>query len=406
MPLVALMFPATALRRSTLCGLTPLFESLAVLQPPSLGPEALAAPAAWRDVVQVRRPRAGADQAAVPQAQQAAKLLRQWEQWVRLHQGSGQLEAIKAGVQPPPPPETFRSLMGQIKNYRGAGSAAGPSLPQVEADLFLHLAHIQDQEAAGLEEALAQARQSQERLSRSMGHDQADHQPADYETHLLDRLPPVDYSLPQEHLLEQRLNAWATLAAEADLGQAWLATASSGAARLLLERAAALLQPPVKELRSPAGAVSPLQMGPLSPHPDNPLAQEAARLLLSDLSGLDDAALLSLANKLAAGDRLPLLRQRLDQLAQRLSQEKWSQGLARELAQEAQALAANYAALLDAAGAPAAGGQRGLSLLAFPGLQQGDLLALMRGDRPQNPPQLKDWPDTWPSGSCPVWALW
>jgi len=406
MPLVALMFPATALRRSMLCGLAPLFESLAVLQPPSLGPEALAAPQAWQALVQVRRPRSGADQAAAPQAQQAAKLLRQWEQWVRLHQGSGQVEAVKAGVQPPPPPETFRSLMGQIKNYRASGSEAGPPLPQVEADLFLHLAHIQDQEAAGLEEALAQARQSQERLAHSMGHDQADHQPADYETHLLDRLPPVDYSLPQEHLLSQRLSAWATLAAETDLGGAWLATASGEAARLLLERAAALVQPPVKDLRSPAGAVSPLQMGPVSPHPDNPLAQEAARLLLPDLCGLEDEALLSLAARLAAEPRLDLLRQRLGHLAQRLADEKWGAGLAGELAREAQELAADYADLVAAAGVKPGPSLRGLSLLSFPGLGQDELLALMRGGRTPAAPQLKDWPDHWPDGSCPVWALW
>lgn len=406
MPLTALIFPSTALRRSLLCGLAPLFKPLAVLQPLSLGPDALVAPQALQGLVQVRRPDAGADQAQAPQAQQAARLLRQWEEWVRSHQGSNQLEAIKAGIQPPSLPETFRSLINEIKHYQGADKDAGPSLPQVEADLFLHLAHIQDQEAAGLEEALVQARQGQQRLSQSMGHDQEDHQPADYEGQLLDHLPPVDYSLPQEYLLTQRLSAWATLAAETDLADAWLATASGEAARLLLERAAELVQPPVKEVRSPAGAVSPLQMGLVRPRPDNPLAQEAARLVLPDMSGLDDQALQDLARTLDENPDMDLLRQRVGHLAQRVQDEKWWAGLASELAQEAQELAANYSEMVRAAGAAAGPRPRGLSLLAFPGLDQGDLLALMQGQSPRDVPQMSDWPDKWPDGGSPVWVLW
>jgi hypothetical protein len=406
MQLTALVFPATALRQSLLFGLAPLFKPVQVLQPPSLGEDAQAAPPGLQELVRVLRPAGGADQAQMPQAQEAARLLRSWEQWLHDHRGSGEAEAIKAGVEPPAPPETFRSLVGQIKNYQGADQKGGPGLPQVEADLFLHLAHIQDQEASGLEQALAQAKQSEQKLSSSMGRDLDDHQPADYEGHIMDRLAPVDYSLPQERLLEQRLKAWATLAAESGGGEAWLAAASGEAARLLLERAQALVQPPAIEIRSPAGAVSPLGLAPMSPRPDNPLAQEAARLVLPDLSGLDEEMFINLAQGLDDDPKMALLRQRINHLAQRLRDEKWWAGLASELAQEAQELAEGYTELIKASGISAGPKPRALSLLAFPGLGRSDILALMRGEEPAGAPRLKDWPDNWPDGCCPMWVLW
>jgi hypothetical protein len=406
MELGALILPSTALRRSVLVALCPLFKPLSVLQPPSLEPGATAAPPGLEGLVNKVRPRGGADGSDIPKARQAAQLLRQWRDWLSQHQGSGAAEAVKAGVQPAPPPETFRSLMRDIKSYQEPEGERGQSLPGVEADLLLNLAHIQDQQAAELEQALSRARQGESRLRSSMGHDQEDHQPADYEAPLLDHLPPVDYTLPQEHMLEQRLAAWATLAEQADEAGAWLATSSGGAARLLLERAHELVQPPLREYRTPAGAVSPLGLAPLSPRPDNPLAQEAARLVLPDLSELDDQTFAGLCAKLEQDPDMDLLRQRVNHLAQRVAGEKWWPGLAPELSQEAQELAGDYGDLIQKAGVRAGGRPRGLSLLAFPGISRAGLLALMRAEKPSDAPSIKDWPENWPDGSTVLWALW
>ena len=406
MELSALIFPATALRRSLMTALCPLFKPLEVLLPPSLEPGATAAPPGMEDLVNALRPQGGADGSGLAPARQAADLLRQWRQWQSEHQGSSQAEVIKAGVQPAPPPETFRSLMGNIKNYKGPDGKDQAGLPGVEADLFLHLAHVQDQQAAELEQALSQARQGESRLRSSMGHDQQDHQPVDYEAPLLDHLPPVDYTLPQEHLLEQRMAAWATLAEGLKAEGAWLGTGSGAAARLLLERAHEAVQPPAKEYRTPAGAVSPLGLAPLSPRPDNPLAQEAARLVLPDLSELDDQAFLDLCARLDQDPDMDLLRQRVNHLAQRVAGEKWWPGLAPELGQEAQELAETYGDLVQKVGVQAGGRPRGLSLLAFPGLTRQDLMVLMRGEKPAEAPGMADWPENWPAGSGVLWALW
>ena len=408
MDLSALIFPATALRRSAITALCPLFKPLNVLEPPSLGKGAHATPPGLESLARMLRPagQAGAVGSDNPQARQAAKLLDQWRQWLASHHGSSSAEALKAGMELPTPPETFRTVMSEIKSYQGPKGQADPGLPGVEADLLLHLAHIQDQEAAELEQALSQARQGESRLRHSMGQDEGDYQPVDYEAPLMDHLAPVDYTLPQEHLLESRLKAWSTLAQGLAPEDGWLATTSGAAARLLLERAHELVQPPVKEFRTPAGAVSPLTLAPMSARPDNPLAQEAARLVLPDLSELDDQAFLNLAAKLAANADFDLLRQKVNHLAQRVDGEKWWPGLAPELAQEAQELAQGYGDLIEQAGVRAGGKPRGLSLLAFPGLSREDLLALMRGEKPVEAPKMEQWPEQWPDGSTVVWVLW
>ncbi|BEQ15449.1 hypothetical protein [Desulfoferula mesophila] len=408
MSLSALIFPATALRRSALTALCPLFAPLQVLEPPSLGAEGRATPPGLESLARMLKPagQPGAAGSDNPSARQAAQLLGQWQQWLAQHQGSSSVDAVKAGVEPPAPPETFRSVMRDIKGYQGPDGKQDPGLPGVEADLLLHLAHIQDQEAAELEQALSQARQGESRLRHSMGQDQDDYQPVDYDAPLLDHLAPVDYTLPQEHLLESRLKAWATLAQGLGEETGWLATTSGAAARLLLERAHELVQPPLKEFRTPAGAVSPLGLAPMSPRPDNPLAQEAARLVLPDLSELDDQAFLGLAAKLAGNADFDLLRQKVDHLARRVDGEKWWPGLAPELAQEAKELAESYGDLVEQAGVRAGGKPRGLSLLAFPGLSRSQILALMAGQKPDDAPKLEQWPEEWPQGSTVVWALW
>lgn len=408
MDLSALIFPATALRRSALTALCPLFKRLNVLEPPSLGKGATATPPGLESLAAMIRPKgeAGAADSDNPQARKAAELLGQWQQWLAQNQGSSSVDAIKAGVQPPTPPETFRSVMREIKSYQGSEGQGDPGLPGVQADLLLHLAHIQDQEAAELEQALSQARHGESRLRNSMGQDQGDYQPIGYDAPIMDHLAPVDYTLPQEHLLESRLKAWSTLSQGFGREAGWLATTSAAAARLLLERAHELVQPPVKEFRTPAGAVSPLTMAPMSARPDNPLAQEAARLVLPDLSELDDQAFLGLAAKLDQEPDMELLRQKVNHLASRVDGEKWWPGLAPELSQEAQELAQRYGDLVQQAGVRAGGKPRGLSLLAFPGLSREDVLALMRGETPSDAPKMEQWPEEWPDGSTVVWALW
>lgn len=403
MQLPVLIFPHTDLRPTTLNGLAPLCAPVMVLQPPSLGPGA-EGPAMSSPLAEAVRPAGGAD-AAGPEARRLAGLLRQWEDWARSHRHSAEAEAVKAGVEPPPPPETVRSLMGDIRKY-SQGPEVKKDTPEVSADLFLHLAHVQDREAAELEGLLARYEDSAGRLGHVMGLDQPDTVPADYEGYVLDRLPPVDYSLPEDHQLERRLAAWATLAGAAGDSDAWLATASGPAARLLMERADALLLPREPELRSPAGAVAPFGDPAGEPRPDTPRPQEAARLVLPDLSGLTPEALTDLAGRLAEAGDLDGLRAGLATLLKRLAAEKWGPALAGELAGAAKTLAEDYDRAVRAAGATLGKTGRGLSLLAFPGLTRADLLSLMRDGRPGGAPRSADWPDAWPDGSCPVLVLW
>ena len=49
---------------------------------------------------------------------------------------------------------------------------------------------------------------------------------------------------------------------------------------------------------------------------------------------------------------------------------------------------------------------RGLSVLAFPGLSQGQVLGLMTDPDDTSLPRPQDWPQAWPVGSCPVLAVW
>lgn len=367
-----LLFPDTVARPSLLGRLTPLCQPLCVLAPPSLdqGGE----PAYPAALVQVARPTAstGADQAADDQPRRMAGLLRQWEGWARQHHGSGLLEAVKAGVLPQPP-ETVRTVMSELKNY-GQSVVGQEQPPGVAADLFLHLAHIHDRQAADIEQALAQYENERRELARSMGHDQQGHDPAEFEGLDPAALPPVDYSQALDHLLPRRLSAWSVLADALEDDQPWLISADAQAVQTLIERANARFAPG-DGLRSPAGASAPFGSGVAAA--GSARAQVAAGLDLPDLGQLTPVQLEALIDKL--GPELAAIQAELNDLLQWLASAPWNAQTQAEAARRLTALGDRYAALLAAVGLRPAGVNR-LDVVVFPGLGRADLLKLMRGE--------------------------
>lgn len=408
MPLALLLFPGTILRPSTTVALIPWFGPLMLLRPPSLEPEP-ESPLSAAGLVRQVAPQAGAE-AAGGKAGELAGLLKQWEQWVRDHAGSADLAALKAGVKPPPPPETVRSLMNEIKDFGEPKEGQSAPPPQVTADLFLHVAHIRDREALEMDSMLGKVDEGQKRLSEIIGLNQADATPVDYEEAFLERLPPLEYDLDDQKHLERRLAAWAVLAEDlgAEAADAWLATANLPAVQLLMERHNSRLSSLGKDFRSPAGATMPGPGVGAPPPADSPMAQEAARLVLPGLSGLDQEGLVELRAKLKAGsdaNGLGALQQGVAGLLAKLSREKWSAELRDETSAQARELAEKATALAAQAGTEGPG--RGISILVFPGLSRGDLLALMRSESGGAPlPAPENWPQDWPAGSCPVVVPW
>ncbi len=409
MPLPLIQFPGTILRPSTAGALIPWFGPLLLLRPPSLEPEpesALSAAGLLRQIA----PQAGAE-AAGGKAGELAALLKQWEQWVRDHVGSADLAALKAGVKPPPPPETVRGLMSDIKQFGKPEDGQPAPPPEVTADLFLHVAHIRDREALEIDGMLGKVDEGQERLSESIGINQEDAAPADYKEAFMERMPPLEYDLDDQKHPERRLASWAVLAQSLgpEAADAWLATANLPAIQVLMERHNNRLSSLGIDFRSPAGATMP-GLGVGAPPPaDSPLAQEAARLVLPDLSGLDQEGLVELRAKLMAQDEghgLTELQQGVAGLLAKLSREKWSSDLRDEVSAQARELAEKATVLAAQVGVDGPG--RGISILVFPGLSRQDLLALMRsGDAGASPlPAPEAWPQDWPAGSCPVVVPW
>lgn len=395
----ALIFPQTALRRGVLTALWPLFRPIMVLEPAGLS----AGPAASQrlveaDVVRILRP--AADPAAQgAQARELDRLLAQWEAWAADHRGSGQAEALKAGLSlPDPDRESLRQLRQDIRAPQPQAAAPGPDAPGLTDDLFLRLMHLKDLEAADMDELMAKVDAGQENLGRVMGLEEEDAEPTDYEQPLWQKLPPLDYALAGDRHLERRLRAWAGLARRSDLGEAWLTTADLETAHLLMEMANRRYAPP----EQPG-----LPLGPQTgPSPDSPLAQEAARLLLPDLSHLSEEEFLELREALGQHATIHQMRQSLYNLLQRLTRERWSAKLAEECQAGARMLAASFQTHLEAAGVATGPQPRVLSVLVFPGYKREHLLSLMAGQEPQGLPEPSAWPQTWPRGSWPVLALW
>jgi hypothetical protein len=297
--------------------------------------------------------------------------------------------------------------MKEIRHFgeaRTGRESDGP--PAAGADLLLHLAHVRDREAAEMEDILAKVEHGRHELSRTLGVEEEGSAPADYEELFYERLPPVDYSLDPEKLLPQRLAAWATLAGEAPEAGGWLATANLPAVQLILERANRRLSALASDLRSPAGAAMP-GPGVAGPPPaDSPLAQEAARLVLPDLTDLEPAGLAELAGRLLDSMDLGGLRGELAALLERLAGERWSAELGAAAAEEAQRLGGKCLALAGGHDTRPGRDTRGLSILVFPGLSRGQMLALMRDEQPEDLPPKEAWPEKWPAGSALMLVAW
>ena len=396
MPSPVLIFPQTALRPSTLGVLAPWWAPVIYLEPPVLDPPPTG-PLHQAGLVQALRPQQEG-QPASQEAKQMARLLRQWEEWTRAQEGSADLAAIRSGMEPPPPPETFRDLAREIKGYGQPKPDKAPIHPDMPPDFFLALAHIRDRESSEMEELLRQVELGGQRLGQVMGLEEADAEPADYSQTFYDRLPPLDYRLHEGHLLDRRLAAWAGLFARLGAPQGILATASLETVQALMERANRRLLLQTSELRSPAGAAMPFMDLASHPRPDSPLAQEAARLVLPDLTGLEAQALLDLAQS----PEVAQVRATLAGILERLANEPWSASLAKDLQDQAREAAAQAAQ----ASPPAPGPDRGLSIMVFPGLNRDQVLGLLENGSPADLPGPELWPDTWPAGSCPLLAVW
>lgn len=409
MNISALLFPQTAARRSTLVSLAGLFKPVLVLEPwgpDRPAPESPLQQAGW---LRVLRPSADPERDGQA-ARQADALLAQWEVWVAQNRGSGLADFIKAGMEPPQPDQG--EAVGDILRDLRAGQPSSPkppidALPQLSDDLLLRLAQRQDQETAEMEELTAKVEAGQDRLGMVLGLDQEDSPRADYDQPFDRKLPPLDYDQTDKALWERRLRAWGRLAARIDSGDALLASACLPAVAILLERANRRLLPAISDLRSPAGASAPLpELGAgLPPNPDSPQAQEAFRLVLPDFSELDDQQLLALTQDLETRGLLPQMRQALANLLARLRTEVWSAALASELAAAARQVAESLAGHVQELGhgLPLS---RHLSLLAFPGLSQAQVLGLMTSPENAALPPADAWPQGWPVGSCPLVAVW
>ena len=293
----ALIFPHTALRRSLLAGLSPWFAPIRLVEPPSFSPGSTSPALTEAGLVQVIRPPAPKE-ASADGGLRLTALIREWEAWVEQQRGSGQLESLKAKISPPPPPETVRGLMKEIRNLGRGDPPRAPASPQVPAGFLLHLAHIKDRQAAEMEGILGQMQAAQERIRQVLGLADEEEPPKEYEHILPAELPPLDYRIFEEHLLAERLKAWATLAQDAGEQEGWPATVSRPAADLLLERANRRLNPAVPQMRSPAGAEEVRPSLPDLARPGSPHAQEAARLSLPDFSGLEPGALAEVNDRL------------------------------------------------------------------------------------------------------------
>lgn len=397
----ALIFPQTALRRSSLAAFFPLFEPLIVLRPASLAPPDPDAVLPDAGVVQYLSPAQKPDPA---QERRIAELVDQWGQWRDMARGSGRLEAMKAGLElPPEDPENLDAIRKEIREYGRQSQVAEDLPPESRADLLLHLAHLQDREAAEIQELLDHAQQGGKNLGRLMGLEEDDAEPADYQDLAALKLPPLSHSLDGEHPMGPRLEAWANLAGRLELPAAWLATSNAPAAQLLMERADQRLTSKEGQ-RSPAGA-SRIAWPPDAPGPDSPMAQEAARLRLPDLRRLNDEALLDLRGRLDGEGFLAQARQGLANLLEFLAVEPWSQETAAEASHRAEALAQAWSNHLDGLLA-SRGEDRSLSLVVFPGLSQAQVRQLMVAPDPVGLPPAKDWPHGWPAGSCPMAVAW
>ena len=391
--LSALAFPRTMPRHSLPGGLAPWLRPLCFLRPggflQSGLDEGLQKAGLVESIAAGKEPeKSGPDQAEL------VRLLQDWELWLVQERGSGRAESLKAGLKPPPRPETVRGLMKDIVNHGKPKPGEEKAPPEVTAELLLHLAHLQELQADEVESLIRKAESGRDSMSRVMGLVDEDSLPEEYAKVLAKGLPPFDYDEDEERLLAQKMNAWALVAGPQAFADRWPVASGLAAARLLMERHRGLMGRADTGQRSPAGAQVLLSAPEQNPEPDSGLAQEGLRLLVPDLSGLPPEELAALAAKLDGREEYAALRADLPQILQMIVSEPWSRELKDELTGQALALSRTMAEL-----APGHGSLN-LSLIVFPGLLPEGLPGLMR-ENPEN------WTAPDPAkGSCPLLVAW
>ena len=383
-----LVLPDTAPRWEELACLTPWFAPVVLLRPPGVEQQERLAPLERAGLLRFLEP---ADPGCHdPRAEKLRRQLDQWQRWIAEHQGSGRVEALKAGLPEPPRPETVRSIRDELAGLGRPRPEQAELPPEVSAGLLLYLDHLQCRQKGEAQNLLERAEAGERRLGSILGLDQEPSPPPDYQQALKRRLPPLDFDQDQRRLLDQRLAAWATLARDLPLTDAWPATLTLEAAQVLMERRNQGLAPPEPEPRSPAGASQFTPSPQPGTDPGSPLAREALSLALP-IPRLDDASeLVELADPGGGDSRRQGLRQELAELLRRLASEPPSARLQEESAGRAEELSRLAGELL-----PPHGGLARLSVFCFPGLDRRGLVELMLG---RTPAQAQ--------GNCLLLALW
>lgn len=383
-----LLLPDTAPRLEELACLTPWFAPVTLLRPPGAEPEGWYAPLSQAGLLRLLEP--AAPECDDQRAQDLRRQLDQWQAWIAEHQGSGRVEALKAGLPEPPRPETVRSIRDELAGLGRPWPDREELPPEVSAGLLLYLDHLQRRQRNEAQGLLEHAEAGQQRLDSILGLDQEQTPPPDYQQALKRRLPPLDFDQDQRRLLDQRLAAWATLARGLAPEAVWPATLTLEAAQLLLERRNQALAPPEPEPRSPAGASQFTPPPRPGIDPDSPLAREALRLALPIPRPEDADALVEQSVPPAGDPRRQGLRQRLAELLERLATEPPSARLQEELAGQGEEISRLAGEMV-----PPSGGLAQVSIFCFPGLDRQGLMELMLG---RTPPQAQ--------GNCPLLALW
>ncbi|MGD8564310.1 MAG: hypothetical protein PVG03_17340 [Desulfarculaceae bacterium] len=399
------MFPRTHLSRSGLKAMLPWFKPLHLLSLPGLAGPACPPELLEADWVRQFEPVSGAGAADLKELD---RLLGQWQQWLEGQRGSGRLESFKAGIKPPPDLEKIRNLIKEVRAY-GQGAVpeqVNQAPPDMIPALLLRLAHFQDRQESEMEGILSQVQGRRSMMTKALGLEEPDAEPADYAQVAEAPLPPL--GLDDDQAMALRLSSWASLAGGAIPEDGWLATDSPAVAAMLMERANSRLSPLAKEPRSPAGALdfSRIMLAPADP--DRPQAQVVLQLVLPGLLETGPPDLVQAMAKLGQTGGLEEVRSGIREILTSLSGEPWDGGLRSSLREMASQAEAKAKQAFDDVGFDPDPAPTSLSLVAFPGLDRSRLVDLMKDDWRhclEKLPQMQDWPQGWPPGSCPLLVI-
>jgi hypothetical protein len=401
------MFPRTHLSRYSLDAMLPWFKPLHLLSLPGLAGPACPRELLEADWVRQFGPVSGADTAGLKELD---RLLGQWQQWLEGQRGSGRLESFKSGIKPPPDLEKIRNLIKEVRAY-GQGAApeqVNQAPPDMIPALLLRLAHFQDRQEAEMEGILSQVQGRRSMMTKALGLEEPDAEPADYAQVAEAPLPPLGLGLDDDQAMALRLSSWASLVGGTIPEDGWLVTDSPATAAMLMERANSRLSPLAKEPRSPAGALdlSRIMLAPADS--DRPQAQVVLQLVLPSLLETGPPDLVQAMAKLGQTGGLEEVRSSIKQILTSLSGESWDGGLRSSLQEMASQAQAKAKQAFDDAGLEPGPAPATLSLVAFPGLDKSRLMDLMKDDWRKclgKMPQMQDWPQGWPPGSCPLLVI-